>query len=86
MSDDFEGLVNVHGADQCVGHCPIHNPRDHHMRDWELVWRGDRGIFERTCPHGVGHPDPDSIYYAMEFGNGDTGVHGCDGCCIVDEP
>lgn len=29
---------------------------------------------ERTCPHGVGHPDPDDVL------NEDK-VHGCDGCC-----
>jgi hypothetical protein len=30
-------------------------------------------MMERTCRHGVGHPDPDDL-------NPDT-IHGCDGCC-----
>lgn len=42
------------------------------MLEWPLNWRGDRGLIERRCPHGIGHPDPDTV--------GDT-VHGCDGCC-----
>ena len=54
-------LGNVHSKDDCKGACPIHNPSAHHMRSWPLVWRGDRGIFERQCPHGIGHPDPDTM-------------------------
>jgi hypothetical protein len=81
VDDAGQKLVNVHDASACSGACPIHSPSQHHMRDWPLVWRQDRGIFERMCPHGIGHPDPDSVYFAMEFGNGDPGVHGCDGCC-----
>lgn len=81
-------LTNVHEADDCrLPNCPIHNPSDHHMREWPLHWRGDgpfdmTRIFERICPHGVGHPDPDSVRYALEFMEDTTaGVHGCDGCC-----
>ena len=49
-----------HDETQCAGrHCCIHNPSSHHMRGWPMVWRGDKGVMERTCPHGVGHPDPD---------------------------
>jgi hypothetical protein len=76
------GLVNVHAESACVGPCPLHKPSEHHMSSWPLVWRGDRRIFERTCPHRVGHPDPDSLQHAVEY-HEDTvaGVHGCDGCC-----
>lgn len=75
-------LVNVHAAERCAGRpCVLHNPSDHHMRDWPLVWRGDRRIMERTCPHGIGHPDPDDMAYQRTLPNGDPGVHGCDGCC-----
>lgn len=72
----------MHSREDCVGRCPLHKPSGHHMRDWPLVWRGDKGIFERMCPHGIGHPDPDSIRRAVEY-NEDlhAGVHGCDGCC-----
>jgi hypothetical protein len=36
------------------------------LKGWERYYRSDKGIWEDTCPHGVGHED---------------GVHGCDGCC-----
>lgn len=74
--------MHVHTADTCVGeHCLIHNPSEHHMRDWHLHWRGDRGIFERICSHGIGHPDPDQADFWQKTGQRWQGVHGCDGCC-----
>lgn len=74
------GLV-VHHPSKCEGrHCCIHNPSDHHMKDWPLHWRQDRGIMERTCPHGIGHPDPDDAAHRASKGDTDS-VHGCDGCC-----
>ena len=70
--------IYVHERGQCLyGPCPIHNISDQHMKDWPTLWRDDRKIMERLCPHGVGHPDPD-CRNAMA----DGGVHGCDGCCI----
>lgn len=67
-------LSGVHSINACRPRaCTIHNPSDHHMRDWPTHWRDDRRIMERMCPHGVGHPDPDDI-------NPDH-IHGCDGCC-----
>lgn len=64
----------VHDSAACAGrNCVVHNPSDHHMRDWPTHFRNDRGITERICPHGVGHPDPDDP-------TEDT-IHGCDGCC-----
>lgn len=71
-------LSNVHDRSQCAGeNCTIHNMSDHHMRSWPQHWRSDRGIMERVCSHGVGHPDPDS-----PWPDGDSRwVHGCDGCC-----
>lgn len=69
-----ERLTNVHPSDKCKGeYCCIHNPSDHHMKTWPQHWRSDRGITERICEHGCGHPDPDDP-------TGDT-IHGCDGCC-----
>ena len=47
---------------------------NHSMRGFPQLWREDRRIMERICPHGVGHPDPDDVL------NQDR-VHGCDGCC-----
>ncbi len=75
-------LANVHPAEQCRGRpCVLHNPSDHHMRSWPTHFRGDRGLMERTCPHGVGHPDPDDLAWHVSQGRTWQGVHGCDGCC-----
>lgn len=62
--------------------CVIHSPSDHSMRDFPTLWRRDRGIMERTCPHGVGHPDPDDLAFHVRNGRQHEGVHGCDGCCF----
>lgn len=75
-------LENVHPPTVCEGqHCVMHNPSDHHMREWEIVWRGDKGVMERTCPHGVGHPDPDDAAFLVREGRDYLTIHGCDGCC-----
>lgn len=42
-------------------------------------WRPDRGIMERVCEHGVGHPDPDDV--KVQAGGWTETIHGCDGCC-----
>ena len=71
-----DSLLAVHPVQQCSQDnipCSIHSPSDHSMKDWPQHWRFDRGIMERICSHGVGHPDPDEL-------RGDS-VHGCDGCC-----
>jgi hypothetical protein len=71
--------IKVHGPLKCKGNpCPIHNPSDHHMKNWPTNWRGDRSIMERICEHGIGHPDPDD--WRIRSGE-DDGNHGCDGCC-----
>lgn len=93
MLDDIEvvpfneGEIRVHSSSRCEGQtCCIHNPSDHHMIGWRQHWRGDRGLMERLCPHGVGHPDPDDIAFkrrarGREFADWES-VHGCDGCCF----
>lgn len=69
--------ILVHDKATCRGsHCVIHNPSDHHMKDWPTHWREDRKMMERICPHGIGHPDPDDIAFTKQ-----NSVHGCDGCC-----
>lgn len=79
-------LANVHAPYLCEGrHCIIHNPVHTHMDDWPLHWRDDRGIFERICPHGVGHPDPSEFDFWAEIGRDWEQVHGCDGCCATRE-
>lgn len=85
VDDDLQALVNVHRAEDCVGRCPIHRPSEHHMRGWPLIYRFEQGIFERRCPHGIGHPDPDSMQRRVEFFEDmSAGVHSCDGCCVPD--
>jgi len=76
-------ILFTHTSTQCIfKHCCIHNPTDHHMITWPQNWRGDRGIMERLCSHGIGHPDPDDL---MIQAGRDSGTHGCDGCCVVPE-
>jgi hypothetical protein len=76
-----EQIMQVHNIEDCEGsHCCIHNPSDHHMKDWPLHWRDDRRIFERIDPEGVGHPDPDDIEYHRKKGD-NISIHGCNGLC-----
>ena len=77
----------VHDKTDCKGrHCVIHNPSDHHMKDWPTHWRGDRMLIERICPCGIGHPDPDDLAYKAKVLGKDAAeteaIHGCCGCCI----
>jgi len=79
-------VLRVHTGDKCEGRpCVIHSPSDHSMRSLPLIWRWDRGIFERLCTHGLGHCDPDQIPYWFEQGGqarvDSEMIHGCDGCC-----
>ncbi len=78
LENSEEVLVNVHDPAGCMtAPCAIHNKSNHSMRHFPQHWRSDRGIIERICPHGIGHPDPDD-----QLANG---VHGCDGCCFQKE-
>lgn len=63
--------------------CAIHSPTNHRMRHFDTYMRADKSwLIERICPHGIGHPDPDSArFIAKQEGNGSINVHGCDGCC-----
>lgn len=74
---DWTLLENVHSRRACKGEpCVVHNPSNHHMRRMRQIWRNDRGIAERICDHGIGHPDPDTPATVNT-------MHGCDGCCYV---
>lgn len=78
-------LRNVHPAQRCAGlPCVVHNPSNHHMRDWPLNWRADVALMERICEHGIGHPDPDDLAYRISVGL--ATVHGCDLCCAGRPP
>lgn len=77
--DDFEAgrlyktgtgqIVNVHGSDECKfpDRCVIHNPSDHSMSEFPTRWREDRFLMERICPHGIGHPDPDDLFFKRQM-------------------
>lgn len=83
----------VHAESRCEPPCPIHAPSDHQMRYFPLTWRSDRGFFERLCPHGTGHPDPDDLAFKLrtmgprEYASRAYGVHGCchERCCYESE-
>jgi hypothetical protein len=75
-------FANTHERNEtCEKACVIHNPTDHHMKYWQLHWRHDRGMFERICRHGIGHPDPDQFPFWEATGREAEKVHGCCGCC-----
>jgi hypothetical protein len=75
-------LTNVHPPEACAGEpCTFHAPTEHRMRHMPLLWRDDRGIVERVCAHGVGHPDPDQKPYWKRTHRMYESVHGCDKCC-----
>lgn len=90
MSEEYrsgtgQNLV-VHDKSECEGqYCPIHNPSEHIMKDWPTHYRHDRGLMERICKCGVGHPDPDDLSFkerkrGKKFAELES-IHGCCGCC-----
>lgn len=77
--ENTDKVVMVHSSARCWDDiCSIHHRTDHHMRSWPQDFRTDVYRMERTCPHGIGHPDPDD--YFIRNGQ-DNGLHACDGCC-----
>lgn len=83
-----KGILRTHGQAACEGQaCPIHHPSDHPLNAAPLNWRADRGLMERLCEHGIGHPDPDDLAYKRrtmseaDFEARAFDVHSCDGCC-----
>lgn len=67
-------VLMAHDPEKCAGEfCTLHNRSNHKLRNVPQLWRPDRGIMERVCFHGVGHPDPDDPTTDR--------VHGCCGCC-----
>ena len=93
LASDLSGVLaenavlrNVLSAVKCAGRqCVLHYPSDHHMREWPTMYRAEKGLMERICPHGIGHPDPDDAAYHVSRGAMWTTVHGCDGCCKESE-
>lgn len=79
--------LKVHDKSQdCLdNHCCIHNPSNHKLKDAPTHWRIDRGLMERMCEHGCGHPDVDAIAFLVRLKGAEhakwESVHGCCGCC-----
>ena len=68
--------LQVHPESQCQGRdipCCVHSPSDHHMASWPQNWRADTRVMECTCPHHIGHPDPDHMAYIRSL----TPEHSC---------
>lgn len=83
-------LWRVHLKQDCMHRiCDIHNPpQGLPESDWPTHWRADRGLMERICPHGIGHPTKAHMEFLKEMdavrGTENAkweGIHGCDGCC-----
>ncbi len=88
MAERTQGIWH-HDRATCEGeHCPFHNPSLHPMIEEPMSLR-ETGLIERTCRHGVGHPDPDSAaWMARQLGHDVVTwlTHGCDGCCQPPRP
>lgn len=71
----------------CVIHCPTATDPAN-AGGWPYVWRLNKHGFERTCPHGVDHPDADELRWRARTGRdaATAAVHRCDGCCQTDSP
>lgn len=83
-------LWKIHDSGLCEGRlCAIHNPTTEEPEcNWPTHWRDDRGIMERICGCGVGHPASEQVAYWKELDERDggervkwEGIHGCCGCC-----
>jgi hypothetical protein len=75
----------IHAKEDCDGPpCCFHSPSLHPMIEEKMILRTDWGVplIERLCPHGIGHPDPDSVaWLKKKTGDDSWSIHGCDGCC-----
>lgn len=70
--------LQTHNSGQCFGQwCAIHRPMPGPWESWPRQWRDDRGILERVCPCGTGHPVAEMYEWAIANGKGFELVHGC---------
>lgn len=73
----------THSQANCRGvWCVIHRPMPGPWYSWPTHWRTDRGIMERICGHGVGHPAAEE--YSLRPAS--TLDHGCCGCPCQSAP
>lgn len=78
----IDGLhLQTHMRSQCQGEwCCIHRPMPGPWSEWPLHWRGDRGIMERICPCGVGHPAVEQFDHWAKTDQKYQAIHGCCFC------
>lgn len=86
VGEDAEFVLKTHEEQaDCIMGCVVHNPQMSHMSYWAMNWREDRGMMERICPHGIGHPDYDQVRFwtrTMKWQDAWAEMtHSCDGCC-----
>lgn len=80
-------LLRTHPESACAGgHCCIHNPSDHPLRDAPLVWWSQLNFMDRVCAHDGKHPDPDALAFKAASQTPQWLLlllesHDCDGCC-----
>ena len=57
-------LIKVHASYECFQpNCCVHNPSDHHMKEWLMIFKPEYGSMQRICPdHAIFHPDPDDPF------------------------
>jgi len=73
-------VINTHEGSECFGQwCAIHHQMSGPWGQWPRYWRDDRGILERICPCGIGHPVAEMYDWAIAHGQGYELVHGCCG-------
>ena len=74
----------IHSKGSCSEKCVFHSPSRHHMKYWPKdVVEGN--LISRLCPHGILHPDPDSMNYFTRIKSTKVSfLHTCDGCCNAD--
>jgi hypothetical protein len=73
-------VIWTHGLGSCLGQwCCIHRPMPGPWSGWPRYWRDERGIMERICPCGVGHPVAEMYEYTVLQGDMYKLTHTCCG-------
>lgn len=71
-------VIQTHERGACIGRwCCIHQQMPGPWATWPRNWRDDRGIMERICPCGIGHPVAEMYEWAVAARRGEQLVHGC---------
>lgn len=73
--------IQVHERSQCIGEwCAIHRPMPGPWAQWPRWWREDRGIMERICACGIGHPVAEMYKWAYASNRIHLLMHDCCDC------